>query len=112
MIMAENMQTNGAVDVLAVMDAAETRCGPELAAAMTEARAGVAELIAERDRLANIVSSHEAQIERMKSGQVELIRAAGSVAVDLSALGAPTKTERDDMIACLRAAIARVGGGK
>lgn len=33
------------VDVLAVMDAAEVRCGPDLAAAVAKARAAVAELV-------------------------------------------------------------------
>lgn len=71
-----------AVDVLAVMDAAEVRCGPELAAAMAEARAAVADLITVADRA----------LQRELRQQ-------------------PVDAGNDPLVRELRAALARVGGG-
>lgn len=86
----------------------------------------VAELIAERDKLANIVRSHEAQIVRMAAERAGLIEAAKAIKanphVDLGDLvyqvreregegwdGASVK-QWSDAVQAFDAALARIGG--
>ena len=47
------------------------------------------------------------QMHKARAAVAELVAANKAVIAALSAPGAPTKTERDEMIACLSAALAR-----
>lgn len=84
---------------------------------LREARAAVAELDAERDRLANIVRSHEAQILRMTSeaaalGEREAAHRAALDRVDkaLAEFEGMTGAGYQYMAANIRSAIAGKGG--
>ena len=77
--------------VLAVLDAEIAKAGRanahgERYAALCTARITAADLIAERNRLANLVSSHEAQILRMTSERSELITALAEAVSFIGAL--------------------------
>lgn len=102
-----------APDVLAVMD----RCVEILhhnawgedREDLEEARAAVAEAFAERDRLRNIVRSHEAQILRMtaeRAAVAELIEAGKFLATNPLGMITPGALNR------WNAALARAGGAK
>lgn len=132
--MTAQLSSDARVDVLAVMDAAcdeitnatARRCQTTRAAgekfdaaphhakatALAEARAAVAELIAERDRLANIVRSHEAQIVRMTAeaaAVAELVAGAAKASVALNnyrATGKPDYAALTEASDALRAALA------
>ena len=116
-----------APDVLAVMDddrrvlvaASRLSSIPTVIADHDEARAAVAEAFAERDRLRNIVRSHEAQILRMTAERAELVEAAKRAEDRLGVLIECDNEDNggaspDDVAAweTLRAALARCGGAK
>lgn len=50
------------------------------------------------------------QMKEARAAVAELVEAARAVAATLANPGAPTRTERAEMIASLRAALARFGG--
>ena len=78
-------ETSAEIDALTGSDAAAAslrqRCQP-----LREARAAVAEVFAERDRLANIVHSHEKQILRMTNERAEFVAAVIEFRASLAAL--------------------------
>jgi hypothetical protein len=105
-----------APDVLAVMRASAKRErldeNSHHAACMEEARAAVAEAFAERDRLRNIVRRREAQILRMTAERAELIEAARLMADLMPDAELETDPVQGEIVARLRAALARCGGAK
>lgn len=79
-----------------------------------ESRAAVAELIAERDRLANIVRSHEAQITRMTQERATLIEAASRARGIFARINGDSDEAINDScdgMALLDATLARLQGG-
>ena len=83
-----------AQEILAVMDAAEVRCGPELADAMVKARTAVAALIAERDALAQ-------EVERLQANGVH------TCGPHCQRIACVLRRERDALREALRAMLAR-----
>ena len=109
------MNTNK-IDALAVMKEVQsilprmTIADGNLAEDHFNAIAAVAALIAERDRLANIVNSHEKQILRMASERAELIEAARA-AREVDKGMSPPRSDWDEHRR-LDAALARVGAAQ
>lgn len=114
-----------APDVLAMMDYLRFRAGEcvdfsvEDSREADEARAAVAEAFAERDKLRNIVRSHEAQILRMtaeRAAVAELVREAQAVLDHVEDEGAVRIGNQCTLChtyrSRLRAALARVQGGE
>ena len=125
-----NTANDKGVDVPAVMDRTTQKLRADDwhgAPSMEEARAAVAEAFAERDKLRNIVRSHEAQILRMTAERAELVEAAeeqrrafrdyGRMEVTrdtdpLTIIESPEWDRLCDADMRLKAALARVGGAK
>ena len=113
-----------APDVLAVMDGMAATCAEvwahtlsirearECNAEVSEARAAVAEAFAERDRLRNIVRSHEAQILRMTAERAELVEAARKVQEKVAPLLESNGYGFVGPMESLRTALARFGVAK
>lgn len=77
-----------------------------------QARAAVAELISERDRLSRIACSHAAQILRMRDERDELMLAAENAIGNLITAGTPRPIKgKERAHAMLTAALARCKGG-